>query len=532
MIRNPFARSQADLGLQSTTLLYEIERKRGVEKHSWVPRDYLEQCSFPETCPPPLRVAAVDGWEKLVRLLIENGANPRDESYVFRSFHTSDYGFSQNRTQHLHFGDSVRVPILSELFARFELSFHPDTSPEDIVAEGIRVFMGAQLLLHVASSVGLQTKLSTAEELHVLHGSTGGWRVRNRSKLPQDRVEEVWSALTSNYKRNIVGRLPDDMGPGIVAVATSQFDWLSLSYILQMGYGSNGRWWHRITTTPLDHVLISGFQASKPEGSAKCRSILEEHGACRGLCYMFEVQLLATLFAATCLVGLFPSVYFSFKLVNDWYLPYFVKMAGRIEKSSSATGRFFLTFGAVFAYLAYLFPLLLLILILFLLLRAITSAYERLVDMRGLTLVNYAAILFPLAYYLIDLEDLTISDAISLMYGPTLSRLRHICGLFKTNGSGAETSNNQRYALDNLRDKRDTKVSFRLPLAQATTNVAPPPLQSDQLDTTKETPTLLDKAGPQNESNRETGVMDLESHPNAADAVAYRDSEKTKYESS
>jgi hypothetical protein len=79
---------------------------------------------------------------------------------------------------------------------------------------------------------------------------------------------------------------------------------------------------------------------------------------------------------------------------------------------------------------------------------------------------------------------------------------------------------------------RDTKVSFRLPLAQATTNAAPPSLQSDQLDTTKETPTLLDKAGPQNESNRETGVMDLESHPNAADAVAYRDSEKTKHGSS
>jgi hypothetical protein len=512
--------------LQSTTLLYEIERKRTVEKHSWVPRDYLEQCSFPETCPPPLRVAAVDGWEKLVRLLMENGANPRDESYVFHSFDMSVYGFSPNRTQHQRIGDSVRVPILSELFARSELSFIPDDGLKTIFAEGIRAFMGAQLLLHVASSMGLQTKLSTAEELHVLHVST------SRQRLPQDRVEEVWSALTSNYKRTIVGRLPHDMGAGVVAVATSQFDWLSLSYILQMGYGSNGQWWHRITTTPLDQVLISSIWASKPEGSAKCRSILEEHGACRGLCYMFEVQLLATLFAATCLAGLFPSVYFSFKLVNDWYLPYFVKMAGRIDKSSSATGRFFLTFGAVFAYLAYLFPLLLLILILFLFCYAIWSAYWRLTDVRGLTLVNYAAILFPLAYYLIDLDYLTISDAISLMYGPTLSRVRHICRLFKTNGSGAETSNNQRYALDNLSDKRDTKVSFRLPLVQGTTNVVPPSLQSDQLDTTKETPTLLDKAGPQNENNRETGVMDLESHPNAADAVAYRDSEKAKQRSS
>jgi hypothetical protein len=442
--------------LQSTTLLYEIERKRVVEKHSWVPRDYLEQCSFPETCPPPLRVAAVDGWEKLVRLLIENGANPRDESYVFYPFSIPEYSFSQYRTQHRHISHSVRVPILSELFARSGLSFIPDPSPENTVAGGIRAFMGAQLLLHVASSVGLQTKLSTAEELHVLHASTGGRRVRAipNIRLPQDRVEEVWSALKSNYKRTIVGRLPDDIGAGVVAVVTSQFDWLSLSYILQMGYGSNGRWWHRITTTPLDQVLISSIRASKPEGSAKCRSILEEHGACRGLCYMFEVQLLATLFAAACLAGLFPSVYFSFKLVNDWYLPYFVKMAGRIEKSSSATGRFFLTFGAVFAYLAYLFPLLLLVLILFLFYRVVTSARERFTDVRGLTLVNYTAILFPLAYYLIDLEYLTISDAISLMYGPTLSRVRHICGLFKTNGSGAETSNNQRYALDNLSDER------------------------------------------------------------------------------
>jgi hypothetical protein len=434
--------------LQSTTLLHEIERKRAVEKHSWVPRDYLEQCSFPETCPPPLRVAAVDGWEKLVRLLIENGANPRDESYVFYRYLKTEHGFSRNRP-------SVRIPILSELFARSKLSFRPDPTPENDSAEGIRAFMGAQLLLHVASSVGLQTKLSTAEELHVLLASTGDREPGNR--LPQDRVEEVWSALTLNYKRTIVGRLPDDIRAGVVAVATSQFDWLSLSYLLRMGYGSNGRWWHPITTTPLDQVLIFSIRASKYEGLAKsrsileeheslakCRSILEKHGACRGLCYMFEVQLLATLFAAACLAGLFPSVYFSFKLVNDWYLPYFVEMAGRIEKSSSATGRFFLAFGAVFAYLAYLFPLLLLILILFLFLFVIMFAYSRLTDGRRLSLVNYVAFLFPLAYYLTDLQYLTLSDVVSLMYGPTISKVRHICGLFKTGSSGAETINNQR----------------------------------------------------------------------------------------
>ena len=59
------------------------------------------------------------------------------------------------------------------------------------------------------------------------------------------------------------------------------------------------------------------------------------------------------------ILGLIPATYYSFLLVNNWHIPYFVQTGKRVESSSSGASKFWISCETWFSFFAYALPLVL-----------------------------------------------------------------------------------------------------------------------------------------------------------------------------
>ncbi|MCJ1436345.1 hypothetical protein MMC27_005723 [Xylographa pallens] len=411
------------------TLLEELKQKGSNSYHQWIPRNMLEQLSFSNTALAPLATAATLGWKRMVRLLLDHGADPRarwpGDPNLFSGL--SSYGFG-----HPQIGT-----IIEDLLSAAK-------STQD------RKLEGAQLLLILANEVPNLILPNVVPELRIMVHTSIQLMEESRDLI----CKELWNALLINSKLLIPGHRAPEVHK-LVFEAISLGDVVALQYLLQAHCNPNGLRSNWFSMTPLDSLLfdLKSQHGERKRGLRQCQKLLEQHGAHRGPVFILEFQLLSMILLFVSVSGLFPSVYYSFILVNKWYLGYFVAQAERIPNESSPTKQFFITFGAVFAYFAYLFPLSVLTflcyIIGFVLYRIIEGIisfhtgkkFRRGTSMELATLFKFldvtsevfCFVLLPLAYLVSQSgRSCSVSNLWDLMYGPTLTLVKYFRGVARS----------------------------------------------------------------------------------------------------
>ncbi|MCJ1380558.1 hypothetical protein MMC17_003666 [Xylographa soralifera] len=441
------------------TLLEELKHKGINDHHQWVARNRLEQLSFSTVALAPLATAATLGWKQMVRLLLDHGADPRAQWPSGSHFYSD-----------LHIPYRLRTDIITIID---DLLYAAKDSER-------RKLEGALLLLTLTNEVPNLMRPNVAQELRAM--------ISTSASMPGDLVcEELWHALLVNSKLLIPGHRASEVHRLVFAAIDSR-NVVCLQYLLRAHCNPNGPYSSWFAATPLDKLLLylrianrirftttTPYQVKTTEEEQQrqaeaeedvrrlnqCREVLEQHGARRGPFFILEFQLLSTILLFIFIVGLIPSIYFSFLLVNRWYLGHFVAQARRIQNGSSSTEQFFITFGAVAAFLVYLFPLSILLALCFIIGTIIVRVIEgiakvrviqklpeerdmkwaRMLDVLDTTSGIFCFFLFPLAFlvsghirghfdgrtdrYKNRRRECSVSNLWHLMYGPTLSLVKY-----------------------------------------------------------------------------------------------------------
>jgi hypothetical protein len=322
--------------------------------YSWVPRNELEVASFPETHTPPLQVAATCGWEELVRLLLRHEAKPRAQWKAPPAPLSSKGPDSETPYLHQDFflyqevGGKHTI-IMNLLFD--PLKCHKDSRKQhELWSHCLRA---VRLILTAASANDTTTEPLGLKELHKLLEICA--TSHENPKLAIE-AEELWKYTVGQYQQR---GMELRRNRSLVSRAVRLDDPLSLKHLLQLDCSSSGRWWEVITRTPMDRAtdsLILNPTKSTRESKVRCQKLLRRCGARRGPFYTLEIQLLGSLALYLGTLGIVPAAYWSFVLVNRWYLNFFVQMGTKVESETDTSKKFFLAFGAVFSYVAYLFP--------------------------------------------------------------------------------------------------------------------------------------------------------------------------------
>lgn len=328
--------------------------------YSWVPRSELEVASFPEAHTPPLQAAATCGWEELVRLLLRHEAKPRAQWKALSASLSSKRHDREPPYLHQNFflyqeEGGYHTIIMNLLFDPTKC--HKDSHKQhELWSHCLRA---VRLILTAASANDATTEPLGLKELHrLLEICTTSHK---NPKLAME-AEELWKYTVGQYQQK---GMELRRNRSLVSRAVRLDDPISLKYLLQLGCSSNGRWWEVITRTPMDRVtdsLILNPTKSTRESRVCCQKLLHKYGARRGPFYTLEMQLIGSLALYLGILGIVPATYWSFVLVNRWYLKFFVQMGTKVGSEMNTSKKFFLAFGAVFSYLAYLFPFILSIL--------------------------------------------------------------------------------------------------------------------------------------------------------------------------
>lgn len=333
--------------------------------YSWVPRNELEVASFPETHTPPLQVAATCGWEELVQLLLRHEAKPRAQwkappSPLSRKRPDSVWKLerksSDSETPYLHQDFFLYQEVGGDHTIIMNLLFDPLKCHEDSRKQHevwSHCLRAVRLILTAASANDTTTEPLGLKELHKLLEICA--TSYENPKLAME-AEELWKYTVRQYQQK---GMELRRNRSLVSRAVRLDDPLSLKYLLQLGCSSNGRWSEVITRTPMDRVtdsLILNPTESTRESKVRCQKLLHKYGARRGPFYTLEMQLIGSLALYLGIIGTVPATYWSFVLVNRWYLKFFVQMGTKVGSETNTSKKFFLAFGAVFSYLAYLFP--------------------------------------------------------------------------------------------------------------------------------------------------------------------------------
>jgi len=390
--------------------------------YSWVPRNELEVASFPETHTPPLQVAATRGWEELVRLLLRHEAKPRAQ---WKAPPASD-----RDTPYLHQDFFLYQEVGGDHTIMMNLLFDPLKCHEDSRKRHelwSHCLRAVRLILTAASANDTTTEPLGLKELHKLLEICA--TSHENPKLAME-AEELWKYTVGQYQQR---GMELRRNRSLVSRAVQLDDPLSLKYLLQLGCSSNGRWWEVITRTPMDRVtdsLILIPTDSTRESKVRCQKLLQKYGARRGPFYTLEMQLIGSLALYLGIIGTIPATYWSFVLVNRWYLKFFVHMGTRVGSETNPSKKFFLAFGAVFSYMAYLFPFILLIFATFgyaAVIAIIPFIISVFLDVLYYHKFQYLKIVFALTYLVAmeggDPDAVRIRRIWEVLHGPTFSLL-------------------------------------------------------------------------------------------------------------
>ena len=301
-----------------------------IEHYQWLPRNEVELASFAFAVETPLFIATFHQWRELVIFLLRNGADLRTKC--------------------------VRNGLLKK-------TRDGNGTPLSTIIR-TRGWESLKLLLESASEhLRNGIKPNIHDEMKVLIScSPTSWSPDAKKRTSIAACYEATESLISNLELLGTKRLVHQLNR-FVTRATSQGKNANLRALLEYGCSPEGNWASLLAFTPTDHIrLHESWDHDCGSGCSfqDCHFYIKKFGGHRrGLLSSVETHLLLNFLALMLILGLIPATYYSFLLVNNWHIPYFVQTGKRVESSSSAASKFWISCGTWFSFFAYALPLVL-----------------------------------------------------------------------------------------------------------------------------------------------------------------------------
>ena len=317
--------------IQDREALLATKTECGMTEHyQWRPRNEVELASFAFAVETPLFIATFYQWRELIIFLLRNGADPSTKCVRNGPLDRSCDGNSTTLTA------IIRT----------------------------RRWESLNLLLKSASEHlrnGIKPNIHYEMEKLILY-SPISWSPDAKKSTSIAACYEATKSLISNLELLGTKRLVHQLNR-YVTRATSQGKSANLRALLECGCSPEGNWASLLAVTPTDYIrLHENWEHDCGSGCTfhNCHVYIKKFGGHhRGLLFAVETHLLLNFLALILILGLIPATYYSFLLVNNWHIPYFVQTGKRVESSSSGASKFWISCGTWFSFFAYALPLIL-----------------------------------------------------------------------------------------------------------------------------------------------------------------------------